>query len=112
MPRVQRDVSWGWEWFATGEPDYAITGKYLFFSSSRATLVRIACVELSLHGFHCAKISLDAARDYVLCLYYKDDKRKMELRDRYAQTDVKYRYWKSDADTLAGKYSREFLEQR
>jgi hypothetical protein len=48
--------------------------------------------------------------EYVLCLYYKDDSRKYELAKKYGnQSEVKYRYWKSDADTLAGKYSKEFL---
>ena len=49
--------------------------------------------------------------DHVLCLYYADDSRKHELAERNKQEyGVKYRYWKSDSDTLKGKYSKEFLD--
>jgi hypothetical protein len=49
--------------------------------------------------------------EHVLCLYFKDDSRKHELAERQKSEypDVKYRYWKSDAATLKGKYSEEFL---
>jgi len=50
--------------------------------------------------------------DYVLCLYYKDDSRKIELKKKYMMmTGVRYRFWKSDEDTLKGKYSKKFLNQ-
>ncbi|MHA1338363.1 MAG: hypothetical protein ACTSRZ_00495 [Promethearchaeota archaeon] len=47
-----------------------------------------------------------------LCLYYKDDSHKYELAKKYRNNkNVKYRYWKSNEDTLKGKYSKQFLEQ-
>jgi len=53
--------------------------------------------------------------DYVLCLYYSDDSRRGELATRvktdYSTFPVKYRYWKSDDDTRAGRYSEQFLSR-
>lgn len=105
-----------WEWFdAADDPAYEITGKYLFFSSDRDLLVSIAVEELTKGGFHHAKIPLPEAniqKEYVLCLYYRDDSRKQELARKYrGRPKLKYRYWKSDEDTLAGKYSAEFLNR-
>jgi hypothetical protein len=61
-----------------------------------------------------AKINLtklSTQRDHVLCLYYANDSRKRELTERYASTaNLRYRYWKADANTLAGRYSQAFLD--
>ena len=46
----------------------------------------------------------------MLCLY-GDDSRKDELATRNQRDyGVKFRYWKSDADTREGNYSDAFLE--
>ncbi len=105
-----------WLWLLSEEkPSYKITGKYLFFSSDQDKLIEIANNEIEKHGFHRAKVNmrlLKGQTEHVLCLYYKDDSRKYELADRNKQEyNVKYRYWKSDEDTLNGKYSEEFLEK-
>lgn len=96
-------------------PDYEITGKYLFFSENRGALVKIALEELENGGFHRAKVNQEGGNvgpEYVLCLYYKDDSRKHELARKYRNAPgIKYRYWKSDVDTLAGNYSQEFLSK-
>jgi hypothetical protein len=67
------------------------------------------------HGFHKAKVNkrlLKGQVEHVLCLYYKDDSRKHELADRNREEyGVNYRYWKSDAATLRGEHSKEFLER-
>jgi len=104
-----------WIWLSSeNEPDYEITGKYLFFDPNRQKLLSIAHKEISEHGFHRAKVNenlLEGRTEYVLCLYYKDDSRKHELTQRNKeQYGVKYRYWKSDEATLRGEYSKEFLE--
>ena len=95
------------------KPNYAITGKYLFFSENKERLLEIAKIEILEHDFHVAKVNnnlLGSNTEYVLCLYYHDDSRKYELAKRYGKnSDTKYRYWKSDEDTLKGKYSEEFL---
>lgn len=105
-----------WEWFIhKDKPDYKITGKYLFFCEDREALRKIAIEELESNNFHHAKVNMEGRKkgtDYVLCLYYKDDSRKSELADKYkGQAEIKYRYWKSDEDTLKGNYSEEFLSK-
>lgn len=88
------------------------TGKYLFFSSDRETLVNIAAHELSEEGFGHAKIIRPEAKrgDFVLCLYYRDNSRKHELADRYGNVSgIRYRYWKSNEATRSGEYSETFL---
>jgi len=106
-----------WEWFVRSETaPYEITGKYLFFSSSRYLLVEIAVEELETGGFHQAKTHMadvtPPTGEYVLCLYYKDDSRRDELAAKYRnRPELKYRQWKTDKDTRAGKYSKEFLEK-
>jgi len=105
-----------WLWMESKEePDYEITGKYLFFSEDQDKLIEIATNEIENHGFHSAKVNmrlLKGQTEYVLCLYYKDDCRKYELAERNKQEyGVKYRYWKSDMATLQGQYSKEFLEK-
>jgi hypothetical protein len=105
-----------WIWLQSEEKTTCdITGKYLFFSENKDKLLDIGIKEIENHEFHHAKVNnslLEGQTDYVLCLYYKDDSRKDELADRNKQEyGVKYRYWKSDLDTLKGKYSKEFLEK-
>jgi len=105
-----------WLWLISEEkPYYKITGKYLFFSSDKDKLIEIATNEIEKHGFHEAKVNnslLKGQTEHVLCLYYKDDSRKHELAERNKREyGVKYRYWKSDKDTLKGKYSKEFLRK-
>jgi len=105
-----------WMWlFSEQKPTYTITGKYLFFSEDKNKLIEIATNEIEKHGFHKAKVNanlLKVQTEHVLCLYYKDDSRKHELAERNKQEySVKYRYWKSDLDTLSGKYSKEFLKK-
>lgn len=76
---------------------------------------KIAIEELENNSFHHAKVNIEGKKQgtyYVLCLYYKDDSRKQELAEKYRdESAIKYRYWKSDEDTLKGKYSEEFLSQ-
>jgi len=105
-----------WIWLLSKEkPIYSITGKYLFFCDDKNKLLEIAINEIENHGFHHAKVNdtlLEGQTEHVLCLYYEDDSRKHELAGRNKQEyGVKYRYWKSDSDTLKRKYSKEFLDK-
>jgi hypothetical protein len=111
---VKRFFDGYWIWLQSIEKvPYKITGKYLFFSEDKEKLLEIATKEIENHGFHEAKVNenlLDGQTEHVLCLYYQDDSRKNELADRNSEEyGVKYRCWKSDLDTLKGKYSEEFL---
>ena len=108
-----------WEWFDISDittAPYEIAGKYLFFSLNRELLIEIAINELENGGFHHAKTPMAGVTppsgEHVLCLYYKDDSRKHELAEKYRdRSELKYRYWKSEIETLAGKYSKQFLDQ-
>ncbi len=88
----------------------------MFFSQNRELLVEIAIHELENGGFHQAKTHMadvtPPSGEYVLCLYYKDASRKYEIAKKYKdRIGLKYRYWKSDDDTLAGKYSKQFIDR-
>lgn len=77
-----------WEWFMrVDEPPYEIAGKYLLFSNNRELLAAIALEELETGSFHRSKTHMENIKppsgEYVLCLYYKDDSRKLELADKY-----------------------------
>lgn len=102
----------GWLYFKhiDFDEDTPIKGKYLIFCPNRETLAGIAITEILQHKFEVAKISMQARGvDHVLCLYWTNADRARELASRYKnRTDVKYRWWKSDADTRAGKYSEQF----
>ncbi len=105
-----------WEWFVhKDKPNYDITGKYLFFCEDREVLKKIAIEEIENNNFHHAKINMKGNKkgtDYVLCLYYKNDSRTIELAEKYkSKPELKYRHWKSDEDTLKGNYSDEFLNR-
>jgi hypothetical protein len=89
-----------------------IRGKYLFFSPDPSVLESIARHEIQFNEFQVAKISTKTSgKDYVLCLYWANDSRKHDLANRYRaileHNGLKYRYWKSDADTVAGVYSEQ-----
>jgi len=95
--------------------DFEITGKYLFFHTNPKILENIAIDEIENNGFDVAKIStklFGSQTEYVLCLYYENDSRKHELAKKFQEKNgIKYRYWKSDEDTLKGKYSKQFLDE-
>lgn len=101
-------------YFRMSKAEQRIIWKYLFFSENKKELERIAIEELENGGFFHAKINTDEhkkGKEYVLCLYYTDDSRKSELANKYKNNPkVKYRYWKSDKNTLKGKYSEGFLK--
>ena len=103
------------QFYETRDESDGITGKYLFFHEDPKILEEIAREEIENSGFEVAKRNtrlLGTSTEYVLCLYYVDDSRKIELAKKYQEkTGIKYRYWKSDEDTRKGKYSKEFLER-
>ncbi len=96
-------------WVYFGDYKVHTEGKFLFFANDPDILKKIVLDELQ-NGFYVGKISVKPRNEmYVLCLYDESDNRKHELFHKYgARTDVKYRWWKSNADTLAGKYSKEY----
>lgn len=105
-------------WIRFGNPTQSSSfdgdwdGKYLLFSSDQGELIRIARHEISEYGFMDAKVSTRPNNnDYVLCLYWRSDERGYELMSRYCENKkIKYRWWKSNADTRAGKYSDKYKQ--
>ena len=82
-----------------------------FFSKDKKRLSTIAINEILNNGFSVAKISSKSRNGHVLWLYYKDDSRKKELKDKYGnnESELQYRYWKSDQATRDDIYSEEYL---
>ena len=91
-----------------------LAGKYLIFSKNQKLLLDICETEIKQHRFEVAKVSvIPRHNEYVCCLYWDSDERKFELAQRYKNNpELKYRYWKSNADTRAGKYSDKFLNKK
>lgn len=89
----------------------SLEGKYLFFSDDQELLIRTIEDEILNHGFKDAKVIAEPrGKDYVACLYWHSPDRKHELAERHGNTpNLKYRYWKSNADTRAGKYSAQHM---
>ncbi len=109
--RQQASDSEYWEYF--GDVNVHTEGKYLFFAERREVLKEIVYAELT-GGFKVGKISKKSKNgSFVLCLYHDNDSQKNRLAKRYgSRADVAYRYWKSNIDTLRGKYSVEYLESK
>lgn len=108
-------------WLRVGEPDQSssfngdLDGKYLFFSKSQDLLIYVIETEILEHGFEVGKVIADVAygQDYVACLYWHNPDRKDELAKRWGKNPkLRYRYYKTNADTRAGKYSQQFLNNR
>jgi hypothetical protein len=105
-------------WMRFGEPEQSssytgkLAGKYLFFCERQAPLVALARDEIENHYFEVAKVSQNArGGNFVCCLYWHDDSRRYELFIRHRDEEhLKYRWWKSNADTRAGKYSKQFKQ--
>lgn len=117
-PNVVRTHNGKWYYykFIGTDPNIKITGKYLFFSEYWDELEKIVIEEIENNGFSHGKIiskEHKVGKDYVLCLYYKNDGRGQELAQKYMDnTNIRYRYWKRDEDTLNGVYSKKYLNEK
>ena len=97
------------------KPSHGKLGKYLFFSDDREKLQRLLKEILLKFNLYCAKISTEKREKtdgfgFVMCIYDFEPKFKYNLKKYADETIIKYRYWKSDSDTIKGKYSEKFLE--
>lgn len=106
-------------WLRVGDPNQSssfngdLDGKYLFFSKNQKLLMQIIESEILNHDFEVGKViaDVDYGQDYVACLYWHSPARKEELRKRWANhPQIKYRYYKTNADTRAGRYSKQYYE--
>lgn len=56
--KLERYFHGDWSWLASPkEPDYEITGKYLFFDPDKENLIGVAEKEIGEHGFHKVKVT-------------------------------------------------------
>lgn len=100
------------------KPYHGTLGKYLFFSDDKEELKRLAKEILSNYNLYSAKVPKSdepkpsSGFGFVLCVYDSKSRFKSELRQFADEEKIKYRYWKSDADTLRGKYSKQFLASK
>lgn len=104
-----------WEWFHSLKTNGPIcSGKYLFFSKDRDSLIKLLIEIFKKSKLAEAKIPLNGNQvggEYVLCVYSESDKdmdKFKRLTNKYS--NIKFRGWKSDEDTLKGKYSKIFEE--
>ena len=80
-------------------------GKYLFFSTDREALKELGKKILTENDLHHGKVSArlrDGYTEYVLCVYDAGPNLLKEM-EQYESKEFKYRYWKSDEQTLKGE---------
>jgi len=107
----------GWHWFFGRKDLGDIEGKYLFFSSNFDKLKEVAlhCLTQFPDNFWEAKISIEPGDggEHVLCVYAEQNEMQDKMVKVAEKFDVKIpkrrdgsigRFWKSDAETLAGNY--------
>ena len=111
MGKIEKFELLGWIWFRnTKISDKGITGKYLFFSNNRRRLIHLARRILKEKSLPSAKINIkNEGKGFVLCVYDTRPKLKDKLKEYADFKEIHYRYWKSDKDTIEGRYSNEFL---
>ena len=108
---------YGWIWLFNKKiknpKSKVITGKYLFFSNDKEKLIKLAKIILIKFNLYEAKVPQSdkpIGTDFVLCVYDKEPRFKDQMKMYADEINIKYRWWKSDEDTIKGKYSKEFLE--
>jgi hypothetical protein len=94
-----------------------ILGKYLFFSDNKKELITLAKKLLIQYKLYTAKVpSSNIANKsngfgFVMCLYDTSDSLKYDLK-QFETITISYRYFKSDEDTKAKKYSEQYLKNK
>ena len=100
------------------ELNHGTLGKYLFYSDSKHKLVLLAKTILYEYNLSHAKVGKsnllkpDKGFGFVLCIYDYQPKFKKDLLKFADQKEILYRYWKSDKDTLEGKYSKKYNKSK
>lgn len=102
-----------WEWIERDKVPHQHTsprGKYIFFSSSRALLSKIAKEEIESLNFYTSSITrnpLPKTGEYVLYVYGQDGQKEAELALRYGgKKGIRYVGWKGDACTIDDLYKK------
>lgn len=99
------------------KPFHGSMGKYQFFSDDKEILIKLAKEILIKYCLFNAKVPLgntprktNKGFGFGLFIYDSKPKLKIELRNYADEKTIRHRYWKSDDDTLKGKYSNKFIE--
>ena len=102
-----------WEWIERDKVPHihkSPSGKYIFFSSSRELLSKIAKEEIESLNFYTSSIIRDPnpkTGEYVLYLYDQDGQKEAELALRYGgKQGIRYVGWKGDACTVDDLYKK------
>jgi hypothetical protein len=102
-----------WEWIERDKAPHqqkSPRGKYIFFSSSRALLSKIAKEEIESLNFYTSSIicnPIPKTGAYVLYLYDQDGQKEAELALRYGgKKGIRYVGWKGDACTIDDLYKK------
>jgi hypothetical protein len=94
-----------------------ITGKYLFFSDDKQTLIDLGNELLEEYNLPVFKVPESNTPNsgkgfgFVLCVYDRNDSWRNELK-KYASETIAYRYWKSEEMTASKVYSDQFKATR
>lgn len=109
--------AYGWIWLFNKKiknpKSEAITGKYLFFSNNKEKLIKLAKIILIKFNLYKAKVPQSdkpIGNDFVLCVYDKEPRFKDQMKMYADEINIRYRWWKSNEDTIKGKYSKKYLE--
>jgi hypothetical protein len=110
---VRRFIEGQWEWMEADKVPHQYTsprGKYIFFSSERALLSKIAQEEIESINFYTSSIIRNPhtkTGEYVLYLYGQDGQKEAELALRYGgKKGIRYVGWKGDACTIDDLYKK------
>jgi len=83
------------------------SGKYLFFSDDKNELIDLAKEILKKFNLFVSKVSKECRKGFVLCIYDFKSRYKNDL-NKYSNSSIRYRFWKSNKDTINNKYSKEY----
>ncbi len=117
MNNIRRYKIGIWEWYSKYiDNDNTIKGKYLFFSDNRDILEYFLLKIFKKFKLSKAKIPLPGKqinKTYVLCIYSDSENEKIKSEFNKILTNypnITFSGWKSDEDTLNGKYSKIFYD--
>jgi len=83
------------------------SGKYLFFSDNQNKLIELAKKVLEEFNLFTSKVSKKYKKGFVLCVYDFNPRYKNDLT-KYSNSSIRYRFWKSNKDTINNKYSEKY----
>lgn len=122
---MRTETANGWTYYFNDESKIEsdeIIGKYLFFASSKKLLVSLGLEIMKKFGLPSMKVpSTNTPNDspgfeFVLAVFDTSNHQQFDI-DRFLTSDrrwktINYRWFKTNAATNAGKYSKEYKESQ